>query len=141
MDNEPTLSLRQAAERLGKSTKQVWRDIRDGKIPSAKDELGHWRIPASAIQTAQQLIETVPVERPLDRQTLAMVIDRAMDQRTQEIVTQVTTLTHEIRALKRALEQSEAKRDQLLVQTIRDTLNNNNKERAQSRPWWRRFGR
>lgn len=139
MDNEPTLSLRQAAERLGKSTKQVWRDIRDGKIPGAKDELGHWRIPASAIQTAQQLIETVPVERPLDRQTLAMVIDRAMDQRTQEITQQVMALSEEIRALKRALEQSETKRDQLLVQTIRDTLSNN-QEKSPSRPWWR-FGR
>lgn len=139
MDSEPSLSLRQAAERLGKSTKQVWRDIRDGKISGVKDERGHWRIPASAIQTAQQLIETVPVERPLDRQTLAMVIDRAMDQRTQEITQQVAALSEEIRALKQALEQSEAKRDQLLVQTIRDTLSNN-QEKSPSRPWWR-FGR
>lgn len=139
MDNEPTLSLRQAAERLGKSTKQVWRDIRDGKISGVKDDRGHWRIPASAIQTAQQLIDVVPVERPLDRQTLAMVIDHVMDQRTQEIVTQVTTLTHEIRELKQALEQSETKRDQLLIQTIRDTLNNN-QEKSPNRPWWK-FGR
>lgn len=140
MDSEPSLSLRQAAERLGKSTKQVWRDIRDGKISGVKDDRGHWRIPASAIQTAQQLIETVPVERPLDRQTLAMVIDRAMDQRTQEITQQVMALTHEIRELKQALERSEAKRDQQLIQTIRDTLSKNNQEKSPSRPWWR-FGR
>ena len=137
MDSEPSLSLRQAAERLGKSTKQVWRDIRDGKISGVKDERGHWRIPASAIQTAQQFIDVVPVERPLDRQTLAMVIDHAMDQRTQEIVTQVVALSDEIRALKRALEQSEAKRDQLLVQTMREMLN---EKSPLSRPWWK-FGR
>lgn len=142
---EKLYSLEEAAELMGRTPRTLRRWIDSGKLMKS-DKTGPRRdvlIPASEVARhtmgPNRIIDTVPTRRRLDRQTLAAAIGEAIDQRTQEIVTQMTALSEEIRALKRALEQSETKRDQLLIQTIRDTLNNN-QEKSPNRPWWK-FGR
>lgn len=141
---EKLYSLEEAAERIGKTPRTLRRWIDSGKLTKS-DKTGPRHevlIPASEVARhtmgPNRIIDTVPTRRRLDRETLAAAIGEAMTAQTQEITQQMTALVDEIRALKRALEQSEAKRDQLLVQTMRDLLN---EKSPLSRPWWKFGGR
>jgi excisionase family DNA binding protein len=75
--SEDELSVSEAAQRLGVAEKTVRRWIKAGKLPARLVEGPYgptYRVPAEAIQTAQQIVDVVRVERPTDPQTLALAI-------------------------------------------------------------------
>jgi hypothetical protein len=88
-----------------------------------------WRIPATALQTAQQVIDVVPVNRALDPQTLGLVIAQAVAQETQPLIETIQSLQAQVAHLTRTLEaledqrrQDAAARDEEVVRLVREAL-------------------
>jgi len=100
-------SIAEAAKLLGLSRKTVRRRIHNGELP-AKLEDGpygpEYRIPAEAINTAQEIIDVVRVERPTDPWTLAMVIVQALEERDRGLQEEIVQLRQEVTELTQALE-------------------------------------
>lgn len=67
-----------------------------------------WRIPETAIHTAQQIVEVVPVDRALDPRTLGMVIARVVSQETQGLVETVNALKIQVEQLSQTIDSRSA---------------------------------
>ena len=141
-----TVSIQEAAQRFSVSDKTVRRWIKSGKLPASQESGPYgvaWRIPETAIHTAQQVVEVVPVDRALDPRTLGMVIAQAVSQETQGLVetvnalkTQVEQLSQTIELLEERRTQAAAARDEQVVQMIREALERGENEAPGRRNWW-----
>ena len=75
------LSIAEAAHRLGVHEKTLRRWIRSGRITATLAEGPYgpqYQVPATALATAQQVIDVVKVERPTDPMTLALAVAQAV---------------------------------------------------------------
>lgn len=136
MTKGPTYSIAEAAELLGLSRKTVRRRIHRGELPAAMEEGPYgpeYRIPAEAINTAQQIIDVVKVERT-DPRTLALAIVQALDERDQGLQEEIAQLRRQVEELTEALED----RDQQLVEQLRGVLDEKQKSKSS---WWQRLFR
>lgn len=144
--SQVTLSLHAAAQQLGVSDKTLRRWIRAGKIPAQQEKGPYgvaWRIPHTAIQTAQQVIDVVPVDRAIDPRTLGMVIAQAVAQETRPLVATIEILQEKIEHLTHTLDQmvqpqpqDPATRDAHVVHLIREALEQHQETAAKPRHWW-----
>ncbi len=107
-----TLSVKQAAQAFNVSEKTIRRWIRDGRLEATQIAGPYgmtWRIPASAVQTAQQVVDVLPVERPVDPRTLGLIIAQAVTESnhalTQELTQQIGELKHQVTQLTQRLEE------------------------------------
>lgn len=113
--SNPSLSIHEAAQHLGVSDKTLRRWIKAGKLPAfqATGPYGPtWRIPLSALQTAQQVIDVVPVNRPVDAQTLGLIVAQAVAQETQPLRATIQSLQDQVAQLTRTLEALNDQRQQ-----------------------------
>lgn len=139
-----TVSVADAAQRLGVSEKTVRRWIKAGKLPAAQEAGPYgmaWRIPETAIQTAQQVVEVLTVERPVDPRVLGQVVAQAVAQETRALDETVAALTRQVAALEQTIERLAARqaqagvdRDAQVVQMMREVLG---ADGARTPPWWR----
>ncbi len=151
--HEETLSLAQAAQRFGVSDKTIRRWIKAGKLEAtqATGPYGpEYRIPIQAVQTAQHVMDVVPVERGMDPRTLSLVIAQAVRegvaQETQVLIEELAQLRQQVDTLTAALQdpgqeqarQSDA-RDQWVVQTLRGLLAEH--ADVKQHAWWVRLFR
>jgi MerR family copper efflux transcriptional regulator len=128
-------TISEAADLLGLSTKTIRRRIKQGEIPATLEPGPYgdqYIIPAEAIDTAQQIVDVVRVDRPTDPMTLALVITQALDERDKGLQDEIAQLRQQVETLTRALDE----RDRQLVEQLQEAL-------LQDRqPWWKRlFGR
>lgn len=152
-NQEETLSLVQVAQRFGVSDKTIRRWIKAGKLEATQVTGPYgpeYRIPIQAVQTAQHVMDVVPVERGMDPRTLGMVIAQAVRegiaQETQVLTAELAQLRQQVDTLTTALQdqrQEQARqselRDHWVVETMRGLL----AEHAHSTPnsWWARLFR
>ena len=114
---EFTVPLAEAAAQLGVHEKTLRRWIRNQKIPAMliPGPYGpEYRIPTSAITTANQVIDVVKVERPTDPQTLALAVARAMDEHQRSLL---STLAEQGAELSRVREELALMRTELTDRT------------------------
>ncbi len=150
---EETLSLAQAAQQFGVSDKTIRRWIKAGKL-EATQAIGpygpEYRIPIQAVQTAQHVMDVVPVERGMDPRTLGMVIAQAVRegvaQETQVLTAelaqlrqQVDTLTAAVQAQRQEQARQSDARDQWVVETMRGLLAEH--DHITQHSWWARLFR
>lgn len=148
---EDTLSLVQAAQRFGVSDKTIRRWIKAGKLEAtqAPGPYGpEYRIPIPAVQTAQHVMDVVPVERGMDPRTLGMVIAQAVRegvaQETQVLTAELAQLRQQVETLTAAVQDQRqeqvrhsASHDQWVVETMRGLLAEHAHIHPQS--WWARL--
>lgn len=135
LDNQGEgLTIAETASQLGVSQKTVRRWIKAGRLPATREEGPYgpqYRVSTHAVQTAQQIIDVVKVERPTDPQTLALAVSRAIEERQMALITevvrirdgllgemailqqQVSALNEELARTREQLERSEQKRRRL----------------------------
>lgn len=140
-----TVSIHEAAQRFRVSEKTIRRWIKAGKLAASQESGPYgtaWRIPEEAIQTAQQVVDVVPVDRALDPRTLGMVIAQAVAHETQALTesiqglqAQVEHLTQTIESLEQHRQQEAKTRDEQVVHLIRDAMERREAESKQ-RSWW-----
>ena len=103
-----TLSVVEAATRLGVIDKSVRPWVKAGRL-SAELVSGpygqQYRIPADALQTAQQALAVVTVERGSDPQALALAIAQALEPRDAALRAEVETLRGELGAVRTLIEE------------------------------------
>jgi excisionase family DNA binding protein len=124
-------TIAEAAEVLNLSTKTIRRRIHKGEIPATLEPGPYgdqYMIPADAIDTAQEIIDVVKVNRPTDATTLALVITQAMDERDKGLQDEITQLRQQVEELTKTLQE----RDRQLVEQLREAL-------EAKRPWWKRL--
>lgn len=138
MSNEDWLSIPEAAQALGVSTKTVRRRIQKGDIPAEK-VLGpyglQYQIPAHAISTAQKIMEVVRVERPTDPRTLGLVVAEAIKRENQALRDEVAALRTELEKTRREIAaalQSDEDRDRRLLEAICERQ----EYRQGQKRWW-----
>src|SRR5215217_2216839 len=76
-----TVSVAEAAQRLGVHEKTLRRWIRTGRIPADLVDGPYgpqYHVPVSALSSAQQVLDVVKVERPTDPRTLALAVAQAV---------------------------------------------------------------
>jgi excisionase family DNA binding protein len=117
------LTLGQAAQRLGHSEKTLRRWIKSGRL-QATLEPGpygpqYW-VSTQAVQTAQQVLDVVTVERAPDQESLALAVAQAIAQRDA--------------ALRAELASMQAKLDAILARV--DSQAPQCPETPAPRPWW-----
>lgn len=143
-----TYSIAEAAELLGVSKRTIRRRIHRGELPAKLEEGPYgpeYRIPSEAINTAQQIIDVVKVERSTDPMTLALVISQVLDARDRGLQEEIVQLRHQVEALTRALEsyqQREEERDRWLVAELRRALEEPKGQGGQTKGkqrWWQRL--
>ncbi len=145
-DHEGYLSLAEAAKAFDKSTKTILRWLRNGQLAGQKVEGPYgpeWRIPASAVSDAQQVIDVIPVKRDLSAQMLELLIQRALADHAEHFR---QVIREEVRAEvagaldtqdKRAREREEL-RDSRVVAQIREALRESQEQQRRRRwPWSR----
>jgi len=122
------LSVKEAAEALGKSVDTIRRRIRAGQIPAEKfpGVYGEeWRIKESDLagDDAQEIREVVPVKKELTPEELAEALQGAMQstmqKAMQEQADEIRQLREEIQELRKALKLLPGDK---------------------SRPWWKFWG-
>ena len=126
-------TIAEAAAMLDVSTKTIRRRIHKGEIPAELVDGPYgqqYMIPADAIDTAQEIIDVVKVNRPTDATTLALVITQAMDERDKGLQDEITQLRQQVEELTKTLQE----RDRQLVEQLREALD---EQRTAKRPWWR----
>ncbi len=119
------LSIAEAAERLGKSTRTVRRWIQQGKLkaelqPGPYGE--EYRIPAEVITTAQEVTEVVKIEKPASSQDLALAIAKTIEQRDKGLREELTRISGQVERLADLLEEQGKQMA---------------REKEQRRPWWK----
>lgn len=129
-------TIAEAAEVLNLSTKTIRRRIHKGELPATLEDGPYgdqYIIPAVAIDTAQEIVDVVKVNRPTDATTLALVITQALDERDKGLQDEIMQLRQQVETLTRALDE----RDRQLVMELKQTLD---EEREVTRkPWWKRL--
>ena len=119
---DQTVSIHEAARRFGVSDKTIRRWIKTGKLPASQESGPYgvaWRIPETAIHTAQQIVEVIPVDRALDPRTLGMVIAQAVSQETQGLIEAVNALKAQVEQLSQTIELLEERRTQTVAHSTR----------------------
>ena len=100
--DDELLSIQEAGQRLGVSAKTVRRWIHSGRLPAHK-QLGpygeQYRVPIEAVQTAQQVLDVVKVERPTDPRVLALAVAQALEEREAALREELAALRQQIAAL------------------------------------------
>jgi len=152
------ITLREVAERLGVSLITVRRMVKDGRL---KAELRDgprgpcYYVDESEIQTAQELVDVVPVSRPVSVEALADAVADAVAARIADIVStrvqetleasaeeqartraEMEALRQELAASREAqerIERSIEERDRKLMEVLRELTE------RKKRPWWRRI--
>jgi MerR family transcriptional regulator, copper efflux regulator len=103
-----TLTVAQAATQLGVNEKTVRRWVKSGRL-SAELVPGpygqQYRISADALQTAQQALAVVTVDRGADPRTLALAVAKALEHRDVALRADLDALRQEIGALSVLLEE------------------------------------
>lgn len=125
-------TISEAADLLGLSTKTIRRRIKQGEIPATLEPGPYgdqYIIPAEAIDTAQQIVDVVRVDRPTDPMTLALAITQALDERDKGLQDEIAQLRQQVETLTRALDE----RDRQLVEQLQEALLQDRK------PWWKRL--
>lgn len=128
-------TISEAADLLGLSTKTIRRRIKQGEIPATLEPGPYgdqYIIPAEAIDTAQQIVDVVRVDRPTDPMTLALAITQAMDERDKGLQDEIAQLRRQVETLTEALQE----RDRQLVEQLREALD---EQRTAKKPWWQRL--
>lgn len=150
------MTIAQAAERLGVSTKTVRRWIKAGRLPAELVDGPYgpeYRVPATAVQTAAQVVDVVRVERANDPRTLALAIVQALEQRDAALRQELERLRAEVERARqeaaaaadalRRLEEREAERQRREEERARkqDELLAELRRAAEERwrSWWRRW--
>lgn len=96
------LSILEASQRLGVSPKTVRRWIQGGRLPARKEKGPYgeqYLIPAEAIQSAQQVLDVVKVERPTDPRVLALAVAQAIEEREAALRQELAALRAQVAAL------------------------------------------
>lgn len=128
-------SIAEAAELLGVSKKTVRRRIHKGELPAELEEGPYgpeYRIPAESINTAQQIVDVVRVERSIDPMNLAMAIVQALDERDRGLQEEIAQLRQQVAELAQALDE----RDLKLVNGFCKALDDRKeREKASQRRW------
>ena len=97
-------TIAEAAEVLNLSTKTIRRRIHKGELPATLEDGPYgdqYIIPAVAIDTAQEIVDVVKVNRPTDATTLALVITQALDERDRQLVMELKQTLDEEREVTR----------------------------------------
>lgn len=144
------LTIKQAAEQLGISPRTARRWIADGRLQAEKVPGPYgpeWRIPAAAVNTAQQVIDVVKVERPNDPEALALALAQALQERDKKLFEAIfdefnqrfDALQEQLReqaaaseARDEARREWEEERDRRLMEAIRERQ----EQQQRRRRWW-----
>jgi excisionase family DNA binding protein len=103
-----TLTVAEAAARLGVNDKTIRRWVKAGRLTAqlAPGPYGQqYRIPVEALQSAQQALAVVTVERGADSHALALAVAHALEPRDVALRGEIDQLHHEIGALRTLLEE------------------------------------
>lgn len=128
-------TIAEAAAMLDVSTKTIRRRIHKGEIPAELVDGPYgqqYMIPADAIDTAQEIIDVVKVERPTDPMTLALTISKTLDERDKGLQEEMAQLRQQVEELTKTLQE----RDRQLVEQLREALE---EQRTAKKPWWERL--
>ncbi|ACX53251.1 DNA binding domain protein, excisionase family (plasmid) [Ammonifex degensii KC4] len=145
MDNDQGLPLKEAAQALGISEKTLRRWIRAGKIPArlVDGPFGQeYRIPREAVNTAQQVVDVVKVERPTDPGQLAMAVSsalsRALEERDRRFAEELAEIRQQLAELLE-VQRRAAEREEERIRRLEEVLSELRSRRR--RPWWKFWGR
>jgi len=92
-------------------------------------------IPVSEIQSAQQILDTVKVERPIPLDKLSEAFQEALERRDQVIFNRLSAIEQALEEQanrEKAMQESLEERDRQLMEGLR-------KLQEKKRPWWRRW--
>jgi excisionase family DNA binding protein len=103
-----TLTVAEAATQLGVNEKTVRRWVKSGRL-SAELVAGpygqQYRIPADALQTAQQALAVVTVDRGADPRSLALAVAQALESRDDALRPDLHAMRQEINSIRALLEE------------------------------------
>ncbi len=97
-----TLSVKEAAARLGVSTRTIRRRIKAGELEASLVDGPYgqeYRIPLAAIQTAQTVTDVIAFNRQTDVNTLALAVAQAISETQQATQAELEALRQQIRVL------------------------------------------
>jgi MerR family copper efflux transcriptional regulator len=97
-----TLSVKQAAARLGVSTRTIRRRIKAGELEASLTDGPYgqeYRIPLEAIQTAQTVTDVIAFNRQADVNTLALAVAQAISETQKATQAELEALRQQIRVL------------------------------------------
>lgn len=125
-----TLSVKQAAARLGVSTRTIRRRIKAGELEASLTDGPYgqeYRIPLESIQTAQTVTDVIAFNRQADVNTLALAIAQAIGETQKATQAEIEALRQQVKALTEAIDKQaeELKASRQLLE--------------ERKPWWRRF--
>lgn len=145
MDNDQGLPLKEAAQAFGVSEKTLRRWIRAGKVPARLVDGPYgqeYRIPKEAVNTAQQVVDVVKVERPADPGQLAMAVSSALsrvleerDRRFEKELAEIRQQLTELLEMQRRVAEREEERIRRLEEVLSELRS------RRKRPWWKFWGR
>ncbi len=118
---EGYLTINEVAERLGISSRTVRRRIKEGTIPAelrAGNYGQQYFIPASFINTAQEITDVIEVKRKHDVQTLTTAISGIMEAQNQELKEELSAIRAELASTRELLEQLQPKPKKSLLERI-----------------------
>jgi excisionase family DNA binding protein len=101
------LTIADAASQLGLSQKTVRRWIKAGRLPATMVDGPYgprYLVSTHAVQTAQQVVDVVKVERPNDPQALALAVSRAIRESQAELMNEIIALRQEVQELRGLLD-------------------------------------
>lgn len=103
-----TLTVAEAAEKLGVNDKTIRRWVKAGRLAAelADGPYGkQYRIPADALQTAQQALAVVTVDRGADPRVLALAVVQALEPRDAAFKADLEAMRREIDGLRHLLDE------------------------------------
>ncbi|MGO0123595.1 helix-turn-helix domain-containing protein [Desulfothermobacter acidiphilus] len=145
MDSDQGLPLKEAAQAFGVSEKTLRRWIRAGRIPARLVDGPYgqeYRIPKEVVNTAQQVVEVVKVERPADPGQLAMAVSsalsRVLEERNRRFAEELTEIRQQLAELLE-MQRKAAEREEERIRRLEEVLSELRSRKR--RPWWKFWGR
>jgi len=138
---EGYFDIKQAAEKLGISTRTVRRYIKTGRLSAHKVKSPYgevWVIPEEEVNTAQEITDVVSVKREYDVKDLALAINQYLNQRDKKLDKKLDQIMARLDRMEQLVIEREKRlkeRDQKLMECIRKIQGKD----QQKKPWWKKI--